>query len=752
MSHSRSRSSTNLSHSFVDSVSQDDLIDYFPRACLLSIEKEIDIMNRIKREHQLSESGINEVGLQYVNEFRNNKQILFCIITPETRKIPFHEFSFTFNLYIPSWRASRSFNNRRNNRRNAYDSYQQIFLKYTFTANHQQINRIHTTIEYKLNNSGHRYFARKPYPQALSETIRKRKKYGKLATNTNRDHNRSHNNSNPSWSHSDLNEEMEGEQKYYKLPDLPSGKPSTSWWQRKNASTQNDLYEYSEYLQIIFNSPGLCIQDFIYDELEFHRDIKQVLQQKAQFKLNALIQRADKIYGNTIQDPKQLLAKQYKTQYNTQFNQNRLSRNTRNTRSTLTNSRRSRNMRSATSKIHSDYERPFMAGHRNRMDNITNINNLQNLDYRYHTVYIVSRPINYPALNMAGFNHWALKLEGINHLMTVGFCYDGETKESKINCNIIRNSKMNRRIFWYWWPRHYIPHDNQDEPQFFNTNWNIIDTVYLGTMSTECIGRLINRWLTKYGRYVTATNNCQHFVRDMISVMNIDVARKLPAFFDNKIITAIIPAAAAAGVMSEEARMLEVADMLSSEIEKYKNIIEERRERDMNEIERDSDSGHESDEFEDKRSNSIDSIAWNECAQFLNLSDDENDHNVNNNINNNKIENMNNNIDNGIIYNEYKDVEEEEEEDINSDGNSESKDDEKQEMENITPQNEMERSISDGMRNIMNKGLSKKSELIAKRNREIKNVNDEYSNIMNMIDEEMRKRGINEQYISDNND
>ncbi len=73
MSRPRGVSSSSSSHSFIDSISQTDLIEYFPRTYLRLVEKEMVIMNKIKR---LKESGVNEVGLQYVNEFRNNKQIL----------------------------------------------------------------------------------------------------------------------------------------------------------------------------------------------------------------------------------------------------------------------------------------------------------------------------------------------------------------------------------------------------------------------------------------------------------------------------------------------------------------------------------------------------------------------------------------------------------------------------------------------------------------------------------------------------
>eukprot|EP01084_Bolivina_argentea_P227458 384148_1 len=116
--------------------------------------------------------------------------------------------------------------------------------------------------------------------------------------------------------------------------------------------------------------------------------------------------------------------------------------------------------------------------------------------------------------------------------------------------------------------------------------------------------------------------------------------------------------------------------MLSSEIEEYKNIVKERRERES--------KNKNDDEFEDKPSNSIDIIAWNECAQFLNVI-------ISNNDNDQKI---NNNIDNTIIHNKGVEI-----------------------------------SISEGMRNI----------------------NDQYANVMKMIDEEMRRRGLNK-YISDNND
>ena len=121
---------------------------------------------------------------------------------------------------------------------------------------------------------------------------------------------------------------MDIEQKYYKLPDIPSGKPGQSWWGKKYASTTDDLLEYTEYLRIIFNSPSLCIQDFIYDEMDFDKDIKRILQKKAQSKLDALITIANKTELDTVnmtrKNPKALLKKQYQTLYRMRFKSKKL--------------------------------------------------------------------------------------------------------------------------------------------------------------------------------------------------------------------------------------------------------------------------------------------------------------------------------------------------------------------------------------------------------------------------------------------
>ena len=104
-------------------------------------------------------------------------------------------------------------------------------------------------------------------------------------------------------------------------------------------------------------------------------------------------------------------------------------------------------------------------------------------------------------------------------------------------------------------------------------------------------------------------------MRDMVSIMNIDVARKLPAFFDTKIL-GMIPAAAAASIISEEARMMEVADMLSKQLDEYRNIMEDRWSQKLN-------GNLSNDQDITNMNQSINPENWAICADFIGLSSDE---------------------------------------------------------------------------------------------------------------------------------
>eukprot|EP01084_Bolivina_argentea_P252186 423240_1 len=80
-------------------------------------------------------------------------------------------------------------------------------------------------------------------------------------------------------------------------------------------------------------------------------------------------------------------------------------------------------------------------------------------DITFHTLWIVKRPL-------LGCDHWALKWEGNDHLMTSGF-FSYNDKHGII-LKIVANTALNRRLFWYYWSR-----DNNDEiePQHFNSRW-----------------------------------------------------------------------------------------------------------------------------------------------------------------------------------------------------------------------------------------------------------------------------------------
>ena len=53
--------------------------------------------------------------------------------------------------------------------------------------------------------------------------------------------------------------------------------------------------------------------------------------------------------------------------------------------------------------------------------------------------------------------------------------------------------------------------------------------IYLGEISVECIGKLICKWLTIHSnaKYSVRNNNCQHYVRDLTTILDMKIARKL---------------------------------------------------------------------------------------------------------------------------------------------------------------------------------------------------------------------------------
>jgi len=190
-------------------------------------------------------------------------------------------------------------------------------------------------------------------------------------------------------------------------------------------------------------------------------------------------------------------------------------------------------------------------------------------EYEFHTVYIVRRPLNDSSLSLFNFNHWALKFEGSKHLMTTEFfAYNDE--HGLVKTRILPNTLIGRRVFWYWWQRDL--YDIEQRPQYFTDRWKNMEMVYVGRIRIECIGALICKWLSmnSNSQYSVSNNNCQHFVRDLTTILDMKIARKLNGLMDHRVVAAAIPAAALADGMSEEARTNEIYDTLRKELEKFK--------------------------------------------------------------------------------------------------------------------------------------------------------------------------------------
>eukprot|EP01084_Bolivina_argentea_P281291 481247_1 len=178
---------------------------------------------------------------------------------------------------------------------------------------------------------------------------------------------------------------------------------------------------------------------------------------------------------------------------------------------------------------------------------------------------------NYSPIN---FDHWALKFEGNKNLLTVEFFDQEGSNHGIVKMRILPNTRLNRRVWWYWWERDEIPQkgtQKQPQPQYFTRRWETIWKVWLNCITAECIGRLIIRWLrtNDYAQYQVAKNNCQHFVRDVTAALDISAAKKLNSLFDHKVIASFLPAVAVADGMTEEVRMYEIRDILIDEIEEY---------------------------------------------------------------------------------------------------------------------------------------------------------------------------------------
>eukprot|EP01084_Bolivina_argentea_P142422 250210_1 len=191
--------------------------------------------------------------------------------------------------------------------------------------------------------------------------------------------------------------------------------------------------------------------------------------------------------------------------------------------------------------------------------------------FNFHSLYITHRPLKVTDNNLSpiSFDHWAIKFEGNKNLLTVDFFDDMSKDHGIVKMRMLPNTRLNRRIWWYWWER---DEQKESKSEFFTKRWGVLWTVWLKSLSAQCIGRLIIRWLrtNDYAIYNVAKNNCQHFVRDIVAAFDVSTSKRLNSLFDHQVIGAVLPGVTVVDGMTEELRMWKIRDILTDEINQYK--------------------------------------------------------------------------------------------------------------------------------------------------------------------------------------
>eukprot|EP01084_Bolivina_argentea_P043248 79685_1 len=300
--------------------------------------------------------------------------------------------------------------------------------------------------------------------------------------------------------------EMEREETFFLKPKLPKGPSFLSF--KKDADI-DDLKAFANYLNIIFSSYSLlCKENFIYNILKFDKHIIALLKQMAKSKLDAMHYIAQTI--NFMRDPRDLMKKQ----------------NNKHTRDET---------------------------------------------YTFHTVYIAQRKLNDSRMNLLNFKHWSLKFEGKYHLLTIEFFYYND-EHGIIQSHILPNTCMNRRLFFYYWQRD--EYETESEPQYFTNRWDLVTdkTIYLEFITCQLIGRFACRWLKteNFYLYSVVRNNCQHFVRDVMCILDYGIAESINSKLDHKLGAAMIPLGFLLDGMNEEMRMKIIKNALTNELYMYK--------------------------------------------------------------------------------------------------------------------------------------------------------------------------------------
>eukprot|EP01084_Bolivina_argentea_P252192 423249_1 len=173
-------------------------------------------------------------------------------------------------------------------------------------------------------------------------------------------------------------------------------------------------------------------------------------------------------------------------------------------------------------------------------------------EFKFHTCYITTRPLHDPSSDLLNFNHWALKFEGNQSLLTIEFF----AAQKGVKIRQFMNSAMSRRIFWYWWDPDPISFQ-KEIPVYFTKRWKVIERFTFEDnkhITAPLLSHIVEKWLLtgQNKKYHVFKNNCQHFVRDIVSVLDLSAAKKLNSLFDHKVIASLLPAVAVADGMTEE--------------------------------------------------------------------------------------------------------------------------------------------------------------------------------------------------------
>jgi len=192
-------------------------------------------------------------------------------------------------------------------------------------------------------------------------------------------------------------------------------------------------------------------------------------------------------------------------------------------------------------------------------------------EFKFHTCYITTRPLSDPSSHLLNFNHWALKFEGNLSLLTIEFF----ARQKGVKIRQYMNSTINRRIFWYWWDPDPIKEDNEENLVYFTKRWKVIERLTFEKnkeITAPLLSYIVEKWLLTGNnkKYHVFKNNCQHFVRDIVAVLDRKVALSLNSFLDQATLTNLIPVVAIGDGLAEHARTLEISKQLGDALNEYR--------------------------------------------------------------------------------------------------------------------------------------------------------------------------------------